>query len=219
MNNARDAILQRLRQATRRHGDAALSATTVRQRLAQHPRGPIPPPLPNLLAAFTEKISAASASIEQVNTLGDVGPASLRYLEQHRIEPRLTVAPATALDAITWPAAIEVKRGIASAHDLTTLTLAWAGIAETGTLVALSGPESPGLLNFLPDNHLCVLREADIVAQMEDVWDRLRHTQTPMPRMLNFISGPSRTADVEQTIQLGAHGPRRLHVIIVAAEG
>jgi len=78
----------------------------------------------------------------------------------------------------------------------------------------LSGPESPTTLNFLPDDFLCLLPESRIVPRLEDAWALLRAERGSMPRATNIITGPSRTADVEQTIQLGAHGPRRLHVLL-----
>ncbi len=92
-----------------------------------------------------------------------------------------------------------------------------AGIAETGTLLLASGPEAPTTLNFLPDNHVVVLKASQVVGAYEDALDRLRETHGPgkLPRVINFITGPSRTADIDQTIQLGALGPRRLHVLLV----
>ena len=92
----------------------------------------------------------------------------------------------------------------------------FGAVAETGTLAFVSGPASPTTLNFLPDNHIAVLREDDVVPNLEDVFARLRTEHPGMPRTLNLISGPSKTADVEQTIVIGAHGPRRLHVILIA---
>jgi L-lactate utilization protein LutC len=109
---------------------------------------------------------------------------------------------------------VERRAGVGS--DLVTVTGAYAAVAETGSVVLLSSAESPTTLNFLPDDHLVVVRESQIVAHIEDVWTRMRKDKRAMPRTVNFISGPSKTADVEQTIQEGAHGPRRLHVILVA---
>ena len=91
----------------------------------------------------------------------------------------------------------------------------FAAIAETGTLVLLSGAHSPTTLNFLPDVHIVIVRRQQIVTHIEDVWRRTRSELEEMPRTVNLITGPSRTADIEQTIQLGAHGPRSLHVIVV----
>ena len=91
-------------------------------------------------------------------------------------------------------------------------------VAETGTLVLLSGPDNPTTINFLPETHIVVLRAHDIVGPYEAAWNALReiYGERSLPRTVNLISGPSRTADIEQTIIMGAHGPKRLHVVIVA---
>jgi L-lactate dehydrogenase complex protein LldG len=85
----------------------------------------------------------------------------------------------------------------------------------------LSGPTHPTTLNFLPEVHIVVLRAADVVGPYENAWARVRTARDngAMPRTVNFVTGPSRTADIEQTIQLGAHGPRRLHIILVGDQG
>jgi L-lactate dehydrogenase complex protein LldG len=96
----------------------------------------------------------------------------------------------------------------------------FAGIAETGTLMMVSGPETPSTMNFLPDTEIVVVRDGQIVAGYEDAWDRLRARQKErgeegLPRTVNFVTGPSRTGDIEQRLVLGAHGPRRLHLVLV----
>jgi L-lactate dehydrogenase complex protein LldG len=112
---------------------------------------------------------------------------------------------------------LSLRRGRAEASDQVSITGAFAGIAETGTLVMTSGPEHPVSLNLLPDTHVVVLREADIVSGYEDVWARLRahYGKNTMPRTVNTITGPSRTGDIEQAMELGAHGPRRMHIVVV----
>ena len=95
------------------------------------------------------------------------------------------------------------------------ITQAYCGIADTGTLLCLSSAANPTSLNFLPEHHIVLLDKARIVAQKKDAWRMLRNESIASPRAINMISGPSRTADIEQTIQLGAHGPRSLTVIIV----
>ncbi|MEE9300922.1 MAG: lactate utilization protein, partial [Alphaproteobacteria bacterium] len=100
---------------------------------------------------------------------------------------------------------------------------AFAGIAETGTCMLISGPQSPTTLNFLVDTHIIVLWTRQIVGSYEDALARLRETavgrergaRSWMPRTVNLITGPSRSADIEQTIQMGAHGPRRLHILLI----
>ena len=79
----------------------------------------------------------------------------------------------------------------------------------------LSGDGRPTSHNFLPDDHLVLLDAGRIVRYQEDIWTLLRAMPEDFPRVVNLITGPSKTADVEQTVQYGAHGPRRLHVIIV----
>jgi L-lactate dehydrogenase complex protein LldG len=93
---------------------------------------------------------------------------------------------------------------------------AFGGVAESGTLVLTSGRDNPTTLNFLPDTHIVVIDAKDIAGDYETLWARLRG-QGAMPRTVNWITGPSRSADIEQTLILGAHGPRRLHVMVVGA--
>jgi L-lactate dehydrogenase complex protein LldG len=112
---------------------------------------------------------------------------------------------------------LSIRRGRGQGSDQVSVTGAFAGIAETGTVVMASGPDHPVSLNLLPDTHVVVLRESDIVGGYEDVWGRLRarYGKDLMPRTVNTITGPSRTGDIEQTIELGAHGPRRMHILVV----
>ena len=125
------------------------------------------------------------------------------------------MAPAAELDGIPWPNTLGIRRGRSDGKDLVSVTGAFAGVAETGTLVLASGPEAPTTLNFLPDDHIVVLREHRLVRYLEDAWALLRKELGGMPRTVNCITGPSKTADVEQVIQEGAHGPRRLLVVLV----
>jgi L-lactate dehydrogenase complex protein LldG len=97
------------------------------------------------------------------------------------------------------------------------ITGAFCAIAETGTLMLLSGPRMPGATSLLPETHVAIVRTGRIVRGMEDAWALLRSEHPAMPRAVNFISGPSRTADIEQTLVLGAHGPYRVHVVLVSA--
>jgi len=141
--------------------------------------------------------------------------AVAEHLAAHDLPSRLAAAPHPLLDGVTWPQGWQVERRRAEGDDRVGLAAAFCGIAESGSLVLLSGPDSPTSLNFLPEDFLCLLPASRIVPRMEDAWDLLRSERGELPRAINFISGPSRTADVEQTIQLGAHGPRRLHVLLL----
>ena len=114
---------------------------------------------------------------------------------------------------------LKLRPGKAEDSDAASVTGAFAAIAETGTLMVLSGPDHPATLNALPDTHIVVLRRGQVVGGYDDAWARLRDSGRGMPRAVTLITGPSRTADIEQTIQLGAHGPRRLHIVLVDGSG
>jgi len=215
MIDARAAILARIRDALGR-GDAAPSKLQVlRERIAQHPRHIEPafdePPLQR----FESKLEAAAATVAVVDSLPAVAAEVARYLEQTGLEQRLVAGGDELIKAIEWPPSIEVQYRLPQGTDSVGISAAMSGIAETGTLMLVSSREQATRLNFLPDYHIVVLRSDRILARMEDAWDLLRHQLGAMPRTVNFISGPSKTADVEQTVEYGAHGPRCLHVIIV----
>lgn len=153
--------------------------------------------------------------MDRVSAVSDVVPATADYLDRHGLEPRLVVAQHPPVHELVWPAKWEIHAGPATGEDHIGVSVAFAGVAETGTLVMLSGADNPTTLNFLPDDHIVVVSALQIVAHLEDAWRLLRDRSAAIPRTINLITGPSRTADVEQTIQLGAHGPRRLHVIVI----
>jgi L-lactate dehydrogenase complex protein LldG len=141
------------------------------------------------------------------------------YLMRNNLPAQAAMAPSPLLDRYDWASQkmLTLRPGRGQGSDQVSITGAFAGIAETGTLVMVSGPDHPVSLNLLPDTHIVVLREADVVAGYEDVWARLRerYGKDVMPRTVNTITGPSRTGDIEQAMELGAHGPRRMHIIVV----
>jgi L-lactate dehydrogenase complex protein LldG len=122
--------------------------------------------------------------------------------------------------ALDWSgAAIRVEARAARDTDLVGITGAFCAIAETGTLMTLSGRDTPAAASLLPETHIAVVRKSRIVRGMEEAWQLLRDELGAPPRAVNFISGPSRTADIEQTVTLGAHGPYRVHIILVDKAG
>ena len=91
----------------------------------------------------------------------------------------------------------------------------YCALAETGTLVLLSGEEQSATTSLLPETHIAIVPTGRIVVSMEDVWELMRNEVGELPRQVNFISGPSRTADIEMTLVYGAHGPFRVHVLLL----
>ena len=227
MTDSRDRILGNLRRSLRR-GAADDAAAAVRERLAEHRANTIPARATALdhdarIDLFQTMAEEVAATVTRVSGLDDVPAEVADYLARHNLPSALVITPDPALEPIPWDErpTISLREGIASGADLVGLTGAFAGIAETGTLMLISGPASPTRNNFLPDNHIVVLRAEQIVPTYEEGWNRLRALKTltdghfTMPRTVNFITGPSRTADIELKIELGAHGPRRLHILIV----
>ena len=216
MSEARERILADIRAALNRTGPLPESiARSLESRLAR--------PRPNLLPAigadriahFIDKLTAVSGKITRVERIEAVAEVVAEHLGRYALGDRLVVAPDAALDAIPWSNRLGVERRAAAGDDRLSVTGAYAAVAETGSVVLLSSPDSPTTLNFLPDDHVVVVHESQIVAHIEDVWARMRKDKRAMPRTVNFITGPSKTGDVEQIIQEGAHGPRRLHVILL----
>jgi L-lactate dehydrogenase complex protein LldG len=117
--------------------------------------------------------------------------------------------------ALDWRSAgIEIVLRAARDTDLVGITGAFCAIAETGTLMTMSGRDTPAAVSLLPETHIAVVRKSRIVRGMEEAWQLMRDELNEPPRAVTFISGPSRTADIEQTVTLGAHGPYRVHVIL-----
>lgn len=224
--SARDKILGRIQRNLGRGPLDEEAATLVRDRIAGHKRNIVPARASishgrqvNLLQ---EKLEALAATVVRVPSLKEV-PGEVRdYLSNHNLPSQIKMSPAPSLDDIPWADVpmLEIARGAAVITDEVSITPAFAAIAETGTLCMVSGPDTPSTLNFLPENHIVILKASDVQGSFEDAWDRLREKfgVGEMPRTVNFISGPSRTADIEQQLIMGAHGPRRLHIVIVEDE-
>ena len=217
MSGAREQVLANIRAALNREGPLPDSVARSLQGRLTRPRANLKPAIgADLIAHFIEKLESVSGKVTRVAGIAKVADVVARHLQSFDLGDRVVVAPDPTLDGIPWSNRLSVERREGAGDDRVSVTGAYAAVAETGSLVLLSSPESPTTLNFLPDDHIIVLHESQIVAHIEDVWVRMRGDKRVMPRTVNFITGPSKTADVEQTIQEGAHGPRRLQVILVA---
>ncbi len=209
MSSGRERVLADIRRALGRDGLG----------LAAIPPLPGTAPRPafegDLVDRFAAKMIEKSATLERIASLADVGEAATRFISAYGAAHRLCVSPALA--DIAWPPGLTIHVGAAGRDEQTSVTPCFAAVAEAGAIVALSGPNTPSTLNFVPENHIVIVRVGQVVRHFEDAWAQWRASGLPMPRTLNVISGPSRTADIEQTIQLGAHGPRRLHILLVSA--
>lgn len=212
--SARDRIIGRVRDGLSRGRIARTGAVAVGAYVADHPRGPIPRFNESLLDVFSARAQALMTSISTLRTMDEVPQGVARYLASHGIAP--SVVAWQDFEGLPWTSAgVSSVCRPASGADLVGVTGAYCAIAETGSLMMVSGPTTHGSVSLLPETHIAVLESKRIVGVMEDAWALLRVEHGSPPRAVNFISGPSRTADIEQTVTLGAHGPYRVHVILI----
>ncbi len=220
--DARAAILSRVRVALGVRADASSRLAAVEDRLKRHPRGTIPARArverEALLRSFETMLADQGASVTRAATPEDAVRAIAGDLRAHDLPLCLRLGGDAVLAALPWDSvAVERRLGPADGQDRAALSRAITAAAETGTLFLVSGTDNPTTLAFLPESHTILIRAGDIVGCYEEGFDRLRtiYGEGGLPRTVNLISGPSRTADIEQTIVRGAHGPKRLHVIVL----
>jgi L-lactate dehydrogenase complex protein LldG len=198
MTSAREAILQTIRTAR----GAAKACSDYR----------FPAPTENLAALFMRKAKEAEADVAAVATRDEVPAAVAAFLAAIGAPARLHVPQNSLLRALPWARAIGLAiSAVAPGPEDAALAEASCAIAETGTVVFASGAQQPSSWHFLPGREIVLLPRARILARPEDVF--LVFTGNP-PATLNLVTGPSRTGDIEQTIERGAHGPRSVHILI-----
>lgn len=227
--DARSQMLGALRRALGRGALDAAAAAPLERRLADHPANLIPArtarPPAAVVDLFVQMAEAVSTTVDRVGDPAAVPGAVAEYLARYNLPGEIVMSPDTSLDAFPWAdrPLLTIHRGRSQGDDPVSVTPAFAGIAETGTLMLASDASRPTTLNFLPDTHIVVLYADQVVGPYEEAWNRLRAAQAAagggLPRTVNFVTGPSRTGDIEQKIQLGAHGPRRLHIVLVERRG
>ena len=189
--------------------------------IVQHQRGPIPAMSADLVEHFMRRASDMASTVEALGSRAEIPQAVARYLATAELPKLLAGQPVTR--GVCWPefadldwagAGLEVEARPTQGQDKLGITGAFCAVAETGTLVVVSGKDTPTGTTLLPDTHVAIVRRSRIVSAMEDAFALVRSEFGVLPRALSFISGPSRTADIEQTIVLGAHGPYRVHVLV-----
>jgi L-lactate dehydrogenase complex protein LldG len=203
--SSRLEILQRIRRSLGR--DECVQKQALETRLAHPPINELPK-IGELRTQFFAKLTKVSASYTQLSSRSEIPQAVANLLSKWDLPARVLID--AQLQNLSWQMEYAIRA--AQGSDLVSVTEAFAAVAETGTVVLLSS-DSPTTLNFLPETHIVVVSETKLFAHLEEVWALL--SPDAFPRTINCITGPSRTADVEQTIQLGAHGPRRLHILFI----
>lgn len=227
MSTSRDIVLASVRRSLGVTSAEAPRRQAVDDRLKGHPAGVVPArgqlAPAERLALFKDKVVAAAATLDHLPSTADVPGAIAAYLRARNLPATLLRGADPRLAALPWQnePQLDVWIGPSDGRQLVGLSHALGGVAESGTLVLLSGPDNPTTLNFLPDHHLVVVDARDVAGDYETLWTRIRalFPEGPLPREVNWITGPSRSADIEQTLLLGAHGPRSLHVLLVGEAG
>ncbi len=223
--NAREDVLATIRRSLGVTGREATRRAIVEERLSRAPAGVIPArgqlDRTGRIALFKDEAERAHATVALIAAAREAPAEIARYLRDNNLPASVRMGADARLAALDWRGtAVDVSHGPSQGDDLSGVSHAVAGVAETGTLLLESGPDNPTTLNFLPDNHIVVLAADDIAGDFESAIAALRARagKGSMPRAANFITGPSRSGDIEQKLLLGAHGPRRLHIVVVDAE-
>jgi len=218
-------ILTAIRRGLRRGPLPEDQAAMLRGRLERHPRHLIPARSrvahKEQVDLFVFNLEKEFGTVTRVPDLEAVPGVVADYLAAQNLPGSFVMAPHPELQAVPWSARplLMIREGRAQATDTVSMQHAFAAIAETGTLMLPSAPERPTTLNLLADTEIVLLHASRLVGAYEEAWDLLRAELGDMPRNVMLVTGPSRSADIEQTLELGAHGPRRLHVVLVEDGG
>jgi L-lactate dehydrogenase complex protein LldG len=221
--NARANILAKVKKSLGAPADDATRAATVAARIKDAPTGILPAraqlPDEERIAVFVKYAEKYNATVARIGSITDLPKEVSTYLKSRNLPAsvRMGADPLLTSAGFDSERTLEVKSGPSDGSDLAGVSHARAGIAETGTLVLASGPDNPVTITFLPEHHIVAVKASDIGATMEEAFEGIRQTygKGTMPRTVNMVTGPSRSGDIEQTILLGAHGPRALHIVIV----
>ena len=217
MTEARSDILNRIR---RRRGATPPQHEIIEALAELGMAPPAPEAEGSPLQALERQLQENHVSVEHANNRASAVQCIARYVYQRYRNYRVVAGNDARLAAMPWrDAGVLVRFGAAAPQDRLAITYALLGVVESGSLAVFSSRHNPGSNNWLPQDHIILCDASDIVADYEHAWRELRQRQTQLgaPRGIHFISGPSATADIGFQMVFGAHGPQRLHVIIVGA--
>lgn len=218
---ARDAVLARVRAALGKKGDRADARAAADAYVAQHAHGPRPAMPADLVERFIMRATDMESTVERLADRREIPTAVARYVEALVLPPALEAQRSHA--GVCWPeladldwtaAGLAIEPRPTVGEDRLGITGTFCAIAETGTLVVLTGARTPTATALLVDTHIAIVHTDRIVSGMEEAFALIRRERHMLPRAVNLISGPSRTGDIEQTIVLGAHGPFRVHILV-----
>ena len=215
--DSRERVLALIR---RRQGKLAEPGADELRRVQAHLAAHEPSPAPrddwDPVTRFRERALALASTLDLTADLSAAPQRAAAYLREREL-PLRAVCWRTLAELDWAGSGLAVEARGATGDDLVGITSAFCAIAETGTLMTLSAADTPASVSLLPETHIALLHTHRIVRTMEDAWRLVRRERGALPRAVNFISGPSRTADIEQTVTLGAHGPYRVHIVLITS--
>jgi len=212
MTDARTDVIARVR-----HGSRGQSAETVATELARIARGPAAKmPSDDPCVAFLAAIVGNQGTIAVARNRTETVKAVADYLYQRYRSHKLVAGSDPRLAALPWrDAGLLPRFGGAENGEPAALSYAQLGIAETGSIITLTGKSNPAANNLLVEDHIVIVHTNDLVVTLDEAWDRINGMiADKRPRGINMISGPSSTADIAMQLVMGAHGPRRWHVVL-----
>jgi L-lactate dehydrogenase complex protein LldG len=224
MTSSRDTVLGRVRQALGKSGTDPAAVAEAQAYLDTHARGPVPAFDADRVLRFIRRAGDMESTVARVSHRNEIPAAVAIYLNALELVPALVAQKSHR--GVCWPefadldwkqAGLSIEARPTVGDDRLGITGVFCAIAETGTLVVLSGAGTPTATTLLPDTHVAIVSANRILDTMEDAFALIRKERGSVPRAINMISGPSRTGDIEQTIVLGAHGPFRVHILVVDA--
>jgi L-lactate dehydrogenase complex protein LldG len=219
---AREAILGRVRKALDKTADRAAANAQAQAFIAEHRHGPRPRMPEDLVGRFMRRAAEMESTIERIADDGAIPGAAARYLDT--LDLPASLAAQTSRAGVCWPefaaldwagVGLRIEARPTLGDDGIGVTGSFCAIAETGTLVVLGGASTPTATTLLPATHIAVVRADRVISGMEEAFALIRRECGQVPRAINMISGPSRTGDIEQTVVVGAHGPFRVHILMV----
>lgn len=212
--SARSRTFARIRRSTR-----GATAAAIRGELDSLGHSPVADlPDPDLPRAFLANVLKNQGSVDIARNRSAAVKAVGRYLYQHFRTHRLVAGNDPRLAALPWrDAGVLPRFGSVEDGEPVTLSYARLGVAELGAIVTYTGRANPAANNLLAEHHLVLVNCEDLVSDMDRAWQRINAEaeREGRPRGVNFIAGPSSTADIEGQLVYGVHGPRSWHVILL----
>ncbi len=216
---ARPDILARVRHASR-----GVDGETVRTELATLGRSPVADlpgadlPGADLQRGFIANVLKNQGTVDTVRNRSEAVKAVAHYLYQHFRTHRIVAGNDPRLAAMPWrDGGVLPRFGAAEDGELASLSYARLGVGELGGIVTYTGKANPAANNLLAEHHIVLVNVEDLVPTIDAAWERIRSDaeREGRPRGINFIAGPSSTADIEGQLVYGVHGPRNWHLILL----